>query len=512
MTRARRDDGPILVGKRRDTPEIEALLDAFVRDKLRAGRPTRRSLDTYEMHLRPFLRYRTTTNDGHLEIDGVTQKVVEDYVAVERERGLATSTLTTKLMAARSLFGWLIETERHRGPNPASGVRPPRSTTRPRDPYRPEDANTILACAWSRPEDLRWVVAAHIVSLGFATGLRPGELSDLKLSDVDLERRRLAVFGKGAKHRSVVLGDDAVVLLTRYLTEIRPKLGDSKYLFVNPTSEAGGNWVGRYRAQSFADHFLVVGRLSGLPGVHHPHRLRHTYATDMLRRGLDVTVLQRQLGHSKVTTTTGYLHLVDDDVENAVRAAHGQAPRTEAPPIDILPRHYRTPAPERAVADGASQEADQVTDDHDEPPEVLGPLSEPTEASSSPRPLQGLDPSVVSYAVTVLAARTPADLSDIPEELTSPVLEVLIAQSAQYLRGRLHGELERAVVSELIAEVGTVLARYGYDQDISVITGIVASVVGQVHGDQLPLGVFGVEAHLVLATGWAVARAAASRT
>lgn len=161
MTRARRDDGPILVGKRRDTPEIEALLDAFVRDKLRAGRPTRRSLDTYE----------------------------------------------------------------------------------------------------SRPEDLRWVVAAHIVSLGFATGLRPGELSDLKLSDVDLERRRLEVFGKGAKHRSVVLGDDAVVLLTRYLAEIRPKLGDSTYLFVNPTSEAGGNWVGRYRAQSFADHCLVVGRL-----------------------------------------------------------------------------------------------------------------------------------------------------------------------------------------------------------------------------------------------------------
>ena len=64
MTRARSVDGPTLVGRRRDTPEIEALLEAFVLDKLRVGHPTRRSLDTYEMHLRAFLRHRNTVAGG----------------------------------------------------------------------------------------------------------------------------------------------------------------------------------------------------------------------------------------------------------------------------------------------------------------------------------------------------------------------------------------------------------------------------------------------------------------
>ena len=75
-----------------------------------------------------------------LDCHGVAQVVVEEYVAAERARGVATSTLTTKLMAARSLFRWLVDPGQHPGPTPATGVRPPRSTTRPREPYRPEDA------------------------------------------------------------------------------------------------------------------------------------------------------------------------------------------------------------------------------------------------------------------------------------------------------------------------------------------------------------------------------------
>ncbi len=84
----------------------------------------------------PDLGRRVEALDRH----GVAYVVAEDYVVAERARGVATSTLTTKLMAARALFGWLVDTGQHPGPNPATGVRPPRSTTRPREPYRPQDA------------------------------------------------------------------------------------------------------------------------------------------------------------------------------------------------------------------------------------------------------------------------------------------------------------------------------------------------------------------------------------
>ena len=53
--------------------------------------------------------------------------------------------------------------------------------------------------------------------------------------------------------------------------------------------------------------------------------------------GLDVTVLQRQLGHSKITTTMTYLHLADDDIESAVRRAYGDQPLAVPLPIRLLP-------------------------------------------------------------------------------------------------------------------------------------------------------------------------------
>ena len=507
MTRARSVDGPTLVGRRRDTPEIEALLEAFVLDKLRVGHPTRRSLDTYEMHLRAFLRHRNTVAGGVLNLADVVQRDVEDYVVAERARGLATSTLTTKLMAARSLFGWLIDTGQHPGPNPATGVRPPRSTTRPRDPYRPEDANTLVVIAWSKRDDLRWLVAAHIASLGFATGLRPAELAGLKLSDVDLERRRLAVFGKGAKHRSVVLGDDAVVLLQRYLSDVRPGLVASDYLFVNPTSEPGKEWVGRYRPQSFADHFKKLGRLSGLPGVHHPHRLRHTYATDMLRRGLDVTVLQHQLGHAKVTTTMTYLHLLDDDVENAVRVAHGHAPRTLPPPIDILPEHYRSTTPEGATrADGATAD--------DSPAEPSGSGERGPSAGTSPAhdasPPHHADPRAAGYAIAAVVSDSPVGLDAVPEELCAQVTDALVDLDAGYMGSAFAAPDATDRITALVAQAGSILRDHAQDQDDTAIMGMVAAVGGRAGDAHLPSAASGAAARKTLVTAWAVARAAAN--
>jgi len=63
---------------------------------------------------------------------------------------------------------------------------------------------------------------------------------------------------------------------------------------------------------------LEAGALAGMAGRHHPHRWRHSYATSFVRRGVDIHVVQRLMGHSSIATTTRYLHLSDADLIKAI--------------------------------------------------------------------------------------------------------------------------------------------------------------------------------------------------
>jgi len=326
-----------------DPPEVGDILDAFVDEAPRKRGQSERTMETYRGHARSFLRYVLDVH-GELEVHSLTDDDVVGFLATAKAKGDASTARTTKLMSVRSFGAWMVDAGRHPGPILGQAVKPPRSTTAPRRPYRPQDANRFLESAWTEAKDLRRVVGAHIIVLGFGSGLRPAELLNLTIAQVDLPDHRLHVVGKGSKHRTVVLGEDATELLRRYLDDIRPQLVASDFVFVNPMSSRTSNWVGRYGESAYQAYFTRIGQISGLPGKHFPHRTRHTYATEMLRMGLEVTVLQRQLGHSKITTTMTYLHLADDDIENAVRRAYGDQPLAVPLPIRLLPpslpRHF----------------------------------------------------------------------------------------------------------------------------------------------------------------------------
>ena len=114
---------------------------------------------------------------------------------------------------------------------------------------------------------------------------------------------------------SHLLGD----VLRDYLDEVRPKLPASPYFFANHR----GNRRLRRSYGPHALHNLVVeaGTSAGVAGRHFPHRWRHSYATSLIRRGEDIHVVQRLMGHSNIATTTRYLHLSDADLLDAVDRA-----------------------------------------------------------------------------------------------------------------------------------------------------------------------------------------------
>lgn len=92
----------------------------------------------------------------------------------------------------------------------------------------------------------------------------------------------------------------------------------SPFFFINPLNHGLRGKFGRP-----AIHNLVrkAGAEAGVSGRHFPHRWRHTYATSLIRRGEDIHVVQRLMGHSNIATTTRYLHLSDADLSAAVDRA-----------------------------------------------------------------------------------------------------------------------------------------------------------------------------------------------
>jgi site-specific recombinase XerC len=91
--------------------------------------------------------------------------------------------------------------------------------------------------------------------------------------------------------------------------------------FVNPSAQHGGPYEGRYGPMAVAKLVQCAGTGAEVTGRHFPHRWRHSYATSLLRRGADIHVVQRLMGHSNIATTTRYLHLSDADLTDAVDKA-----------------------------------------------------------------------------------------------------------------------------------------------------------------------------------------------
>jgi site-specific recombinase XerD len=109
-----------------------------------------------------------------------------------------------------------------------------------------------------------------------------------------------------------------VAILDDYLATIRPACPPSKLLFANPSGYAGTAAYGTYTARACLNLIVRYGTQAGIEGRHHPHRIRHAYATDMLRRGISLEVLRQLLGHESLAITQRYLHLRSDDLSDAV--------------------------------------------------------------------------------------------------------------------------------------------------------------------------------------------------
>jgi site-specific recombinase XerD len=223
-------------------------------------------------------------------LEQVDVRVLADWVTeLGRARPggkLAAATIGRKLAAVRSLVRFSL------GPDhvPTAALAPRRPRRLPDAPKQHEVEELVDAVAVDGPLGLR---NSALVELVYSTGLRAAEAVGLDLGDVDFEQEHVHVReGKGGKDRVVPLGEEAALLVARYLRDARPQLarGAENALFISARGRR-----------------LDTSTLRRL--VPHPHRLRHAFATHLLEGGADLRTIQELLGHSSLSTTQMYSHV-----------------------------------------------------------------------------------------------------------------------------------------------------------------------------------------------------------
>jgi len=161
-----------------------------------------------------------------------------------------------------------------------------------------------------------------ILELLFSTGMRVSELVALNMDDVNLKTREMSVMGKGGKIRVVFISDEAAESLANYL-EIRGD--DFKPLFIRYAGGKRSTRDGedlRLTVRSIQKIIKKYARRAGLAVEPSPHTLRHTFATDLLRRGADIRAVQELLGHSNIATTQIYTHITNPQLKKVHRKYH----------------------------------------------------------------------------------------------------------------------------------------------------------------------------------------------
>ena len=237
------------------------------------------------------------------------------FLVAEEARGMSAATRKAQVASLRRFFAWLVLMG-HATTDPTVHLRGPRAVPSEVEVYRPEQVATILAATGALSSvrgRLRHVIVA---SLRF-TGMRSVELRTLRRDRLDLDAGQAQVIGKGAVQRVVVIPPPLQDILAAYLEEVRPVLPDSPLVLSNPARRVSTAHRG-FGPEALYREVELAGRRAGVAGRHHPHRWRHTFATELVRAGIDIHVVQRLLGHRSISSTVGYTHLATDDLQRTV--------------------------------------------------------------------------------------------------------------------------------------------------------------------------------------------------
>ncbi|MCR5535909.1 MAG: tyrosine recombinase XerC [Succinivibrio sp.] len=157
-----------------------------------------------------------------------------------------------------------------------------------------------------------------IAELLFSSGLRVSELTSLDLKDYHVDQQEVRVLGKGSKVRVVPVGAKAQERLASYLGVRESFKPQEDALFLNRFGR-------RLSSRSVEVHLKELAEKADLKTGIYPHKLRHSFATELLAHGADLRAVQEMLGHSSLAATQIYTHVNFEQLKNIYNKAHPRA-------------------------------------------------------------------------------------------------------------------------------------------------------------------------------------------
>lgn len=144
--------------------------------------------------------------------------------------------------------------------------------------------------------------------LAFGSGLRVSEIASLRIENIDSKNMKIKQIGKGDRERITVLPEETLFYLRRYCKE-KKITKESNYIFLNKQGRKLATSTVSYRIKELSDKSGVKKSA---------HKLRGGFATEMLRSGVDVMIVQELLGHTSPETTSKYAEMVrlEDKIKN----------------------------------------------------------------------------------------------------------------------------------------------------------------------------------------------------
>ena len=256
-----------------------------------------------------------------LSLETVRRDDIVDFLAGLYRQRLESKTVARHLVTLRSFFRF-AQIHEQIAEDPTTNLESPKIRRSLPGYLRLEEVERLL-----QQPDASTALGLRdraMLEVFYSTGLRVSELTGLRVPDLDIKGGCLRCIGKGDKERIVPVGRKALGMVERYLHDARPELvkagraGSSPYLFVNRRG-AKISRVGVWKLLS------TYGRRAGLRVPLTPHMLRHSFATHLLERGADLRSVQLMLGHSDISTTQIYTHVVEERLKQIYKAHHPRA-------------------------------------------------------------------------------------------------------------------------------------------------------------------------------------------
>lgn len=275
------------------------------------------TVSAYRTDLKQWERFATDAGRYELRPDTATVSDLRLWIASLSRQGIGARSLRRKIQSLRSFYHFMMKRHGLKD-NPASELALPRMPAELPVNIRPNETAALLDTAPDDPDDFLQVRNRLIIDILYSTGIRCSEIMNLLDAEVDTRRGELKVLGKRNKERIVPFGPELTQSIECYRKLRRDLPSPAPQLLLRPD----GRQLSRRQIYT-AVHAMLQGNVHAARLS--PHVLRHSFATDMLNGGADITSVQQLLGHSSLATTQIYTHVSYKDLKRNYQLAHPRA-------------------------------------------------------------------------------------------------------------------------------------------------------------------------------------------